>query len=340
MGPALPLDSFPIIRSRDPEELRSILARIHVQPKVEVLGRNRKLHTVLNHQQLRHVRLTYGSFDNEVRLQYPQADFILQIFPIKGEAEIRIGGQSIVTDRERSAVISADTLVEITSGPRYERMVLSVESAALTKKLSALLGRTCQAPLSFHPTLDSFQPDARMLYGNFMFLVRESDNGLPPLLLAELEQLVMVSMLYANRHSYSELMTHEAVAVAPWQVRRAEEFIEANWNKPLDVESIAAATNVSVRNLFRSFRQSRGRSPMEFVKQVRLGRARELLQRPDVATTVTDVALACGFADLGRFSKDYSKRFHERPSDTLRRAKSGAADAAIGGVTTRATTRR
>jgi transcriptional regulator GlxA family with amidase domain len=175
--------------------------------------------------------------------------------------------------------------------------------------------------LNFHPAPDSSQPAARMMYGNFMFLVRESDNDLPPLLLAELEQLVMVSMLHANRHNYSELLTREPIAVAPWQVRRAEEFIEANWNRPLDIEAIAAATGVSVRSLFRSFRQSRGQSPKEFVKQARLHHARRFLQRPDVATTVTDVAFACGFGDLGRFSKDYCKRFHERPSDTLRRAR-------------------
>ena len=321
MGSARPLDSFPVIRTRDPEELRSNLARFYVQPKLELLGRNRKLHTVLNHHQPRDIRLTYASFDTEVRLQYPQTDFISQIFPIKGKAEVRIGGQSIVIDQECSAVVSAGTLLDLTSSAEYERLVLSVESTALTKKLSAMLGRTCQRPLNFHPAPDSSQPAARMLYGNFMFLVRESDNDLPPLLLAELEQLVMVSMLHADRHNYSELLTREPIAVAPWQVRRAEEFIEANWNRPLDIEAIAAATGVSVRSLFRSFRQSRGQSPMEFVKQARLHHARRFLQRLDVATTVTDVAFACGFGDLGRFSKDYCKRFHERPSDTLRRAR-------------------
>jgi AraC-like DNA-binding protein len=316
-----PLDSFPVVRSRDPEELRSILTRIHVQPTLELLGRNRTLQTVLNHHQLRHIRLTYGSFDTEVRLQYPQADLILQIFPIKGNALARVNGQSTVIDQEHSAVVSANTLFEITNSPEYERIVLSVASEALTKKLSALLDRTCHAPLDFHPASDLSQPDARMLLGNFTFLVREADSGLPPLLLAEIEQLIMVSVLYANRHNYSELLEQPPIAVAPWQVRRAEDFIEANWDQPIDVEAIAAATEVSVRSLFRCFKQSRGLSPMEFVKQVRLRRAHELLQRPNDATTVTDVALTCGFGDPGSFSRDYGKRFRERPSDTLRRAR-------------------
>ncbi len=38
-------------------------------------------------------------------------------------------------------------------------------------------------------------------------------------------------------------------------------------------------------------------------------------------TTVTMVALDCGLAHLGRFSQEYSRKFGEAPSETLRRAR-------------------
>ena len=41
------------------------------------------------------------------------------------------------------------------------------------------------------------------------------------------------------------------------------------------------------------------------------------------ATAVTEVALACGFEHLGRFSTRYRDRFGESPSETLRRARGG-----------------
>jgi transcriptional regulator GlxA family with amidase domain len=38
-------------------------------------------------------------------------------------------------------------------------------------------------------------------------------------------------------------------------------------------------------------------------------------------TTVTDVAFACGFGNLGHFAIYYRRQFGETPSATLRRAR-------------------
>ena len=60
---------------------------------------------------------------------------------------------------------------------------------------------------------------------------------------------------------------------------------------------------------------------MAFVKQVRLHRARQMLTRTKIDTSVSEAAFSCGFANLGNFARDYFKQFGERPSDTLKRAK-------------------
>jgi len=109
----------------------------------------------------------------------------------------------------------------------------------------------------------------------------------------------------------------------PWQVRRAEQFIEANWDQPITIEAVVAATNVSARSLFSAFKTGRGYSPMDFVKRVRLGRAWRKLSRPDAGTSVSAVAFECGFGDPGHFAVDYRHHFGERPSETLRRGRGG-----------------
>jgi transcriptional regulator GlxA family with amidase domain len=60
---------------------------------------------------------------------------------------------------------------------------------------------------------------------------------------------------------------------------------------------------------------------MAFVKQVRLRRAREMLESNDLTRSVTEVAFACGFGNLGHFAGDYFKCFGERPSDTFKRVR-------------------
>jgi transcriptional regulator GlxA family with amidase domain len=78
-------------------------------------------------------------------------------------------------------------------------------------------------------------------------------------------------------------------------------------------------TGASARTIFKTFRQSRGYSPMAFLKQVRLDHARRMLLKSDSKTSVTAVALACGFHNLGHFARDYRARFGELPSETLGR---------------------
>lgn len=106
-----------------------------------------------------------------------------------------------------------------------------------------------------------------------------------------------------------------------WQVRRAEEYIETHWDQPITIAGLARATAASARSIFFHFKNSRGQSPMSFLKQVRLEHARAMLETSGVGRSVTEIAVQCGFGNLGHFAGDYFKRFGERPSDTLKRSK-------------------
>jgi transcriptional regulator GlxA family with amidase domain len=107
----------------------------------------------------------------------------------------------------------------------------------------------------------------------------------------------------------------------PWQVRRAEEYIEAHWDQSITINSLAEVAGTSTRTLFHAFKLSRGRSPMAAVKYVRLVRARQMLENPNLLRSVSGVAFACGFGNLGHFARDYALRFGESPSKTLGRNK-------------------
>ncbi len=55
---------------------------------------------------------------------------------------------------------------------------------------------------------------------------------------------------------------------------------------------------------------------------MRLNKAHRMLLRPTDETTVTDAATQFGFYHFGHFARVYARLFGERPSETLRRAKS------------------
>jgi AraC-like DNA-binding protein len=108
--------------------------------------------------------------------------------------------------------------------------------------------------------------------------------------------------------------------VAPYYVRRAEEFIDAHLTSDIGVVDIVRAAGVSARALQYGFRRWRGMGPAAWLRQRRLERARDELAAAEPGqTTVTTVALGLGFLHLGKFSAAYRARFGEPPARTLRR---------------------
>jgi transcriptional regulator GlxA family with amidase domain len=90
--------------------------------------------------------------------------------------------------------------------------------------------------------------------------------------------------------------------------------------EPLTVAEIANAVGVGPRALQAAFRASHGITPRQLLAEIRLEEARARLLAPEAEMTVTDAALASGFAHFGRFAAAYRERYGELPSETLRRA--------------------
>jgi AraC-like DNA-binding protein len=201
--------------------------------------------------------------------------------------------------------------------------VLWINSDDLARYLAAVLGFQPKEALRFETTGDFQRPEMQSFRRFVMFFANELELTYadpPKQMIDELEEALIVSSLYCNRHAFSDLLAAPTPQIAPWQVRLVEEHIEANWNQAVSVEGLAAITGASVRSIFNSFKKSRGYSPMVFLKQVRLRHANEMLSRPDVNTSVTGVAFACGFHNLGHFARDYRAAYGELPSETLKRS--------------------
>ncbi len=322
MKSVLPLARFPLVDTSCPEETRAAFTRTYAKPELEFLDRERKLQTIINHCELNDVGLIYASCAADLSIGYPETDLATQIFSVDGECQVVTSGTSIAVRPDCSAVISPREPLRIITNADYKRLLLTIRSRALADKLSAIVGETCGETLRFDPKQDYELYAATTLRSHFLFLINilnKSAALLPHFVLPEFEQTLVVMFLQANRNNYSQLLEQKPRHCASWQIDRAEAYIEANWRRAITLENLAEMSGVSAFSLFRSFKKSRGYSPMEFLSRVRLGHARELLLRPDASTTVAEAASTCGFADARRFESDYVLAFGESPRETLNR---------------------
>jgi AraC-like DNA-binding protein len=277
-----------------------------------------------NFIRLKIIALAYLSYDAAARIRCGAINAVRQHFCITGSATASFGSQRCRIDADRPCLIPAHDEAVYDFDDNFSQIVLYVDTAALRGVLSAVIGVPVSQNLIFETPTDSGKPELQRLQQLVEFLVSELDHDgevLSTPVLAELEKSVLVSFLHANTHNFSRLLERGARRLTPWQVRRAEEFIEANWQRPLTLRMIAEATGVSARSLFKAFREARGCSPTEYVKRVRLKQARQMLTSPTQHTSVTAVAFACGFDNPGHFSGNYRLAFGELPSQTLTKVK-------------------
>ena len=136
----------------------------------------------------------------------------------------------------------------------------------------------------------------------------------------QLEQMVLTGFLLSHTHNYSEQLLKPQSPAAPFYVKRAEAYIEAHFNEPLSLAEIAVHAGVSARSLQNGFQNFRHMSPMAFLRLVRLQHAhRNLLAADPSLTTVTDIAIGCGFSHMGEFAALYKRTYGVSPRETLQR---------------------
>jgi PAS domain S-box-containing protein len=272
---------------------------------------------------LNELGLVYVATTTDFTCSFPEeAHFRLQ-FAISGSGTTATADAFAEIDEQRACILPPGQHSELHLRGGHRRLALRIAPDAFKRKLSALMGGMPSGELVFEPSLDMTLERSQRLLQTTLFLAEtvnwSSSAKVPSLALRELEQAVIVAALEAGRHSHSRFLQGAAAAAAPHHVRKAEEYIEANWSRLVPIEELVAVAGVGARTLFRSFSQFRGRSPMQFARLVRLQRARELLSAPTSETTVIGTALACGYSNASHFARHYFEAFGERPSQTLAR---------------------
>jgi AraC-like DNA-binding protein len=319
IGPK-PLDAFPIIRLCNIEEIREALFRFN-GTRLNLPRRAEDFNVKVNYWHSQNIGLSYWISGGQVQLEAPGTNFFRQQIFLRGGADIRFGRIERQVTNEDTCIVPPEVSVDVDISSGSEQFVLRIEADVLLNKLAALIGATPSRKLVFDQTTHVNGQAIDNLRRMVMFFAAMDALGskMPTLTLTELEQAVIVSFICNNPNNYST--NGRTRPIASWQVRRAEDYIEAHWNQTITIEALAQATSASARSLFDEFKRSCGQSPMAFVKQIRLQRARDMLVRTDLNPSVTETALACGFSNLGHFASDYFKRFGERPSDTLKHGK-------------------
>ncbi len=129
----------------------------------------------------------------------------------------------------------------------------------------------------------------------------------------------------ANNFQYERIRSHldrqrvgrePDLAAKSDKLRRLTELMADNLEEPLSAGELAAAVQLSVRQVERLFLKHLNSTPGRYYMTLRLERARQLLRQTNIP--ILEVALSTGFTSHSYFAQSYRMQFGRAPSDERR----------------------
>ena len=125
-------------------------------------------------------------------------------------------------------------------------------------------------------------------------------------------QPLVLSLLHLCRKVVNSLPGH-TLPRAAFLYQSLCNWIEDNYASPLTRDSVAALFNITPNHLSRLFSQQGTMSFVDYVRRVRMAKARMILQKYHLQ--ISEVALRCGFRDSDYFCRVFRRQFGLTPGE-------------------------
>jgi AraC-like DNA-binding protein len=238
----------------------------------------------------------------------------------QGRKSVTADGQTFVYDPFHYLVLRSHLhfqaeILEASAGRPFLSFVLQIDPAVVRQVSSDMLIRRTTA---FRPRAEQGRPsgdafvsamDTELLGAVLRFLratrAAADRRVLAPLYLREMVYRVL------QREQYARLLALAAAESAANPVSAVLEYVRGHLAEPLTVADMAERVSLSPSAFAHLFRDITGRSPYQFLKEMRLDRARELLVDGNLA--VARISKEVGYASVSHFIAEFRGRFGVTP---------------------------
>ncbi|WP_245455697.1 AraC family transcriptional regulator [Neorhizobium lilium] len=130
------------------------------------------------------------------------------------------------------------------------------------------------------------------------------------------EQIILAMMThlaqsYGGLHFPSRLKG----TLAPWQEKRAIDFLSAHMTGDFSIDDVAKACELSRSYFIKAFKETFGKTPYRWLIEYRVARAKDLLTSE---MSLAEIATACGFADQSHMTRIFSQVLGTAPGHLRR----------------------
>ncbi len=320
-------DQYLWFRSRNLDEARTSISSAYDSHQLEPIGAQSEVDISLHVASLNSVNFSLVEYGSDVVATVGEGSAIYVLMPVSGQLEVNSGTTRISCEPGCAVVQNAGVGFQKIMRNRYRQLVVKFDPQVLLEHVAKLKGVMPTNPIHFDSVMDISSSMGASWWRTVNYVMEELRNADPntpqQLIYEPLEQLLIQNILRCQRHNYTELLAApKHFQLAPWYIKRAEDYLREYYSESVTMDTLAQIAGVSSRSLQYGFKKARGITPMQYLKEVRLERVRDELLRGRPQTSVTPIAMACGFKQLGWFASQYREKYGETPSETLKRVVS------------------
>lgn len=227
------------------------------------------------------------------------------IFVIKGNVDIEI--DCVPYKAKAPAIILLNPFEQhriIDESDDYERIILVLNADLLEQNISPRLITMLKCrPQGFSHIVNPEKSD----FANIRTILDSISNEL------KLDDIFKEQYLLNCVYSMLILMyrTKKTSPELSLPMMKIQTFIDMNYSNINSIQDIADKYCISSSHFSRSFKAHSGYSPVEYLLNIRLYRAQQLLIYSDL--NINEISAEIGFKDTNNFIRQFSKRFKLSP---------------------------
>ena len=264
-------------------------------------------------------KILYYDFVKPVKTTYYSKNYLRICTILEGKKQVTVNEfENVEYTKDNFAILAPNSKVDLNIGNKTKALVIEVDNNVVNQLIDRIqieLGHEEIKKVTNHFFLSSFNDEMLGTYKRIVKTLNSQEKRKEFLL-----DLYIQEMLYEilKFRGAKEIIN----SVKNARINNILSYINESYHKNIKVADIAKIFGMEEYEFCRYFKTYTCKTPKEYIKELRLKKAKELLQYQSVTETCYDV----GYENISYFIKEFKKAFHITPKQYQKKVKNNKKD--------------